>query len=99
MDRVKFNNLAKIIAKAFGTNKQLLFERSKQAHIVQPRHILWLVASKNNIRPCRIEAFTKENGLNVCHSTVTRGIDRAKLLVKTDERVQELVESLKSIEK
>lgn len=94
MDRVKFNSLAASVAKAFGTDVRLLFKRSKKPHIVQPRHVLWLVASRNDIRVCHIENFTEENGLEVCHSTVIRGIARAETLAKFDDRVSSLIDSL-----
>jgi|DEB0MinimDraft_10_1074344.scaffolds.fasta_scaffold38776_1 chromosomal replication initiation ATPase DnaA len=94
MDRIKFNQLAAAVANAFGTDRQLLFKRSKKPHIVEPRHILWLVANKNDIRICHIENFTEENGLDVCHSTVIRGIAKAEKLAKFDDRVSSLIESL-----
>lgn len=94
MDRIKFNRLATEVANAFGTERQLLFKRSKKPHIVQPRHIMWLVANNNDIRICHIENFTRENGLDVHHSTVIRGIEKAKTLAKFDDRVSDLIDSL-----
>ena len=94
MDRVKFNKLAGSVANAFGTNVRTLFKRSKKPHIVQPRQVLWLAASKNDIRICHIENFTKENGLEVCHSTVIRGIERAEKLAKFDERISDIINTL-----
>jgi len=96
MDRVKFNSLASDVAKAFGTDKEVLFLRSKQPHIVHPRQVLWLTAKKNGMRLCLIENFTKENGLDVCHSTIIRGIRKAEELVDSDLRVYDLVEELSS---
>lgn len=94
MDRIEFNKTADTIAQAYGTNKRKLFERSKKQHIVQPRHLLWYVCGKNGIPNAYIEAFTEENGLKVKHSTIIRGISRAEEIIKSNERVRNLSESL-----
>ena len=77
MDRFEFNQLVKAIAKAYYINAEKLFERSKKQHITQPRHILWYVCHKRGMRNVFIENFTEENGLEVNHSTIIRGISRA----------------------
>tara|TARA_R110000851_G_scaffold318820_2_gene482872 strand:- start:151 stop:441 length:291 start_codon:yes stop_codon:yes gene_type:complete len=94
MDRVEFNRAAKTIAKAYGTQKSKLFERSKKPHIVEPRHLLWYVCDKNGMRNTYIENFTEENGLKVKHSTIIRGISRAVQVVKTNDLVRKLSEKL-----
>ena len=94
MDRVKFNQLADDIANAYGTDRESLFERSKKQFDTQPRHLLWYVCSQKGIRNVFIEAFTSENGLNVKHSTITRGISRAEKIIKNNERVRKLSETL-----
>ena len=52
MSRIKFNQLADDVAKSFGTDRELIFKRSKKPTITQPRHILWLLADRHAIRPC-----------------------------------------------
>ena len=94
MDRVKFNSIANSIAKAYGINKSKIFERSKKQVITQPRHLLWHVCNEKGIPNAFIEAFTIENGFMVKNSTVSRGISRAKEIIKADERVRNLSESL-----
>ena len=94
MDRIKFNQLADDIANAYGTDRKRLFERSKRQFDTQPRHLLWYVCSKRGIPNVFIEAFTSENGLEVKHSTISRGISRAVTIIKNNERVRKLSETL-----
>lgn len=94
MDRIKFNQLADDIASAFGTDREMLFKKSKKPIITQPRHILWLLATRHNIRPCDTVGFTEENGLKVCPSTIIRGVDRAEELIKFDKELNQIVNQL-----
>jgi len=94
MDRIKFNQLADDIANAYGTDRESLFERSKKQFNTQPRHLLWYVCSKRGIPNVFIEAFTSENGLEVEHSTISRGISRAITIIKKNEQARKLSEKL-----
>jgi hypothetical protein len=94
MDRIKFNQLADDIANAYGTDRKRLFERSKRQFDTQPRHLLWYVCSKRGIPNVFIEAFTSENGLEVKHSTISRGISRAITIIKKNEQARKLSEKL-----
>ena len=94
MDRIKFNNIARIVSKSFGTTKSKLFEKSKEPHIVQPRHVLWLACMENGISQPSIRGFTEENGLKVHRTTVLRGIESAERLAKYDKRVETLIKSI-----
>jgi hypothetical protein len=94
MDRVKFNQLADDIANAYGTDRSRLFERSKKQIDTQPRHLLWYVCSKRGIPNVFIESFTNENGLEVNHSTISRGISRAVTIIKRNEQARKLSETL-----
>jgi len=94
MNRVEFNKAARTIAKAYGTTKEKLFERSKKQHIVEPRYLLWYVCDKKGMRNTHIENFTEENGLKVEHSTIIRGISRAEQTISGNERVRNLSEKL-----
>ena len=94
MDRIKFNQLADDVATAFGTDRSLIFKRSKKPIVTQPRHILWLLADRHSIRPCDSKGFTEENGLVVSSSTIIRGIDRAEQLIKFDKELNQIVKQL-----
>ena len=94
MDRIKFNQLADDIANAYGTDRKRLFERSKRQFDTQPRHLLWYVCSKRGIPNVFIEAFTSGNGLEVKHSTISRGISRAVTIIKKNEQARKLSEKL-----
>ena len=87
MDRIKFNQLADDIANAYGTDSKRQFD-------TQPRHLLWYVCSKRGIPNVFIEAFTSENGLEVKHSTISRGISRAVTIIKKNEQARKLSEKL-----
>jgi chromosomal replication initiation ATPase DnaA len=94
MSRIKFNQLADDVAKSFGTDRDLIFKRSKKPAITQPRHILWLLADRHAIRPCSSWLFTSENGLEVSPSTIIRGIDRAEELIRFDKELNQIVKQL-----
>lgn len=94
MSRIKFNQLADDVASAFGTDREMLFKRSKKPRITQPRHLLWLLASRHNIRPCHTVGYTEENGLTVSPSTIIRGIDRAEELIRFDKELNQIVKQL-----
>ncbi len=94
MDRIKFNQLADDIANAYGTDRKRLLERSIRQFDTQPRHLLWYVCSKRGIPNVFIEAFTSENGLEVKHSTISRGISRAVTIIKKNEQARKLSEKL-----
>jgi peroxiredoxin len=52
------------------------------------------VCSKRGIPNVFIEAFTSENGLEVKHSTISRGISRAVTIIKRNEQARKLSEKL-----
>jgi len=94
MDKIKFNQLADDIASAYGKDRDLLFKRSKKQLDTQPRHLLWYVCKKKGIPNVFIETFTRENGLDVNHSTISRGISRAVTIIKNNEQARKLSETL-----
>lgn len=94
MKKEIFEKYATAVAKEFHLSTDEMFEGSRARECVDARHMLYYLCVERPIRTSYIQKYLKENGLEVCHSTIIHGYKKAKVLVDSDpdyERVTKRV--------
>ncbi len=73
-----------------------LFMKSKKQVFCEPRHLLYYVCSKRNMRLVDIQRYLKDFGYESLHSPIKNGIEKAEKKIKKDKDVKAVYNRVKN---
>lgn len=97
MKKEIFDSYAEPIAKQFHLSLDQMFDKSKRRDIVDARQMLYYLCMERPIRISYIQRFMNEQGLDVAHSTIIHGYNRAKGMVDKDPDFKNVVNKLQNV--
>ena len=89
-----FNTYTDEVCKRFGVTKKELIEKSQNHEVVDARYMLYLLCSRSGMRISYIERSMKGIGHGITHSTIIRGIEKAKRIMIEDEGYTKIVTNI-----
>tara|TARA_R110000751_G_scaffold57989_1_gene122707 strand:+ start:1570 stop:1872 length:303 start_codon:yes stop_codon:yes gene_type:complete len=81
MKKEIFEKYLESVIKQMGVPREDLLSRTKKAHVVDARHILFYLCSIRPMKPSYIQHYMTEAGLKTSLSTVMHAIKRIEILV------------------
>ena len=82
------------VCKRFGVTRKGLITKSQNHEVVDARYMLYLLCSRSGMRISYIERSMKGIGHGITHSTIIRGIRKAKKIMIEDEDYNKIVTNI-----
>lgn len=78
----------------FNIDRETLFSKSKQRHIVDARQLLYYLCYNRQMQFVIIKNFMLDNGTSVHHNSIVNGINNVKVKLEEDKDYQTIIREL-----
>ena len=89
-----FNQYVEKVTKLFKIDKQTLFSKDKQRHIVDARQLLYYLCFSRQMKLIIIQKFMSNNGYEIGHNSIINGIKIVEEKMKEDRDYQSIVSDI-----
>jgi chromosomal replication initiation ATPase DnaA len=89
-----FNQYVDRVIDIFNIDRETLFSRSKQRHIVDARQLLYYLCYNRQMRLITIKNYMLDNGASVLHNSIVNGINNVKVKLVEDKDYQTIIREL-----
>lgn len=89
-----FNQYVDRVLDLFNMDRETLFSKSKQRHIVDARQLICYLCYNRQIKPVIIRKFMLDNGASIFHNSVVRGIKNVTLKLEEDRDYQTIIKDI-----
>jgi len=94
MKKDVFNQYTDKVIDLFGIDRETLFSKSKQRHIVDARQLLYYLCHNRQIQSVIIKNFMLENGASVHHNSIANGIKNIIIKLEEDKDYKTIIKEL-----
>lgn len=89
-----FNKYVERICNRYDITPEQLFTKTKKAHIVDARHLLYYVCINRPMRLINIQEFMGKNGYNINNSSLLYGINTIKDKMSNDKDYTKVIKEI-----
>jgi len=89
-----FNQYVDKVIEMFNINKDILFSKSKERHVVDARQMLYYLCYNRQMQFVTIKNFMVNNGASVHHNSIVNGINNVKVKLEEDRDYQSIIKEL-----
>lgn len=89
-----FNQYVERVSNLFNMDRETLFSKSKQRHIVDARQLLYYLCYNRQMQFVTIKNFMLANGTSVLHNSIVNGIKNVKIKLEEDRDYQTIIKEL-----
>lgn len=89
-----FNQYVDKVIELFNINKEVLFSKSKERHVVDARQMLYYLCHNRQMQFVTIKNFMLSNGTSVYHNSIINGINNVKIKLEEDRDYQTIIKEL-----
>ena len=89
-----FNQYVDRVTDLFNIDRETLFSRSKQRHIVDARQLLYYLCYNRQMQFVIIKKFMLDNGASVLHNSIINGINNVKVKLEEDKDYQTIIRDI-----
>lgn len=89
-----FNQYVDRVIDLFNMDRETLFSKSKQRHIVDARQLLYYLCYKRQIQFVIIKKFMLDNGASILHNSIINGIKNVNLKIEEDKDYQSIIKDI-----
>tara|TARA_R110000868_G_C10912442_1_gene765068 strand:+ start:527 stop:829 length:303 start_codon:yes stop_codon:yes gene_type:complete len=94
MKKDVFNQYTDKVVDLFGIDKETLFSKSKQRHIVDARQLLYYLCHNRQMQSVIIKKFMLDNEASVHHNSITNGIKNVIVKLEEDKDYRTIIKEL-----
>jgi len=89
-----FNRYVEQVLDLFGMDRETLFSKSKQRHIVDARQLLYYLCYNRQIQHITIKNFMLNNGASIHENSIINGIKNVNIKIEEDRDYQTIINSI-----
>lgn len=89
-----FNQYVDRVIDLFNIDRETLFSKSKQRHIVDARQLLYYLCYNRQIQFVIIKKFMLDNGASILHNSIINGIKNVKVKIEEDKDYQTIIRDI-----
>lgn len=89
-----FNQYVERVIDIFGIDRETLFSKSKQRHIVDARQLIYYLCYNRQMRLVTIKNFMVKNGTSVLHNSIINGIKNVQFKIEEDKDYKTIIKEL-----
>ncbi len=89
-----FNQYVDRVTDLFNIDRETLFSRSKQRHIVDARQLLYYLCYNRQMQFVIIKKFMLDNGASILHNSIVNGINNVKVKLEEDKDYQTIIRDI-----
>ena len=89
-----FNQYVDRVIDLFNIDRETLFSKLKQRHIVDARQLLYYLCFNRQMQLVIIKKFMNDNGYNIAHNSIINGINVVDQKIKEDKDYQSIVKDI-----
>jgi chromosomal replication initiation ATPase DnaA len=78
----------------FNIDRETLFSKSKQRHIVDARQLLYYLCYNRKMQLVTIKKFMNDNGCSILHNSIVNGIKNVSVKVEEDRDYQTIIRDI-----
>jgi chromosomal replication initiation ATPase DnaA len=94
MKKDVFNQYVDRVIDLFDIDRETLFSRSKQRHIVDARQLLYYLCHNRQMQFVTIKNFMLDNGASILHNSIINGVNNVKAKLEEDKDYQTIIKEL-----
>tara|TARA_R110000803_G_C11981421_1_gene320810 strand:+ start:327 stop:632 length:306 start_codon:yes stop_codon:yes gene_type:complete len=87
-----FSKYATEVCKVFGVEEDQIFQKNKEAEIVDARYLLYYLCNTKKMRLKYIQKYMNDRGYDIPHSTIHYGIKQVTKKVTEDRDYQNVID-------
>ena len=89
-----FNQYVERVIDIFGIDRETLFSKSKQRHIVDARQLIYYLCYNRQMRLVTIKNLMIKNGTSVLHNSIINGIKNVQFKIEEDKDYKTIIKEL-----